>query len=76
MPVQRVKCPTCQREIDWAQAPFRPFCSERCKLIDLGAWLTEKHAIPGEPAPDGAADRPAGQQDNDPPPRGGPSPQR
>lgn len=50
MAVQRVKCPTCQREIDWAQSPFRPFCSERCKLIDLGAWLTEKHAIPGEPA--------------------------
>ncbi|MDE2052718.1 MAG: DNA gyrase inhibitor YacG [Gammaproteobacteria bacterium] len=51
MAVQRVKCPTCQREIDWSQSPFRPFCSERCKLIDLGAWLTEKHAIPGEPAP-------------------------
>ena len=55
MPVQRVKCPTCHREIDWAQAPFRPFCSERCRLIDLGAWLTQKHAIPGEPAPDDAA---------------------
>ena len=52
MPVQHVKCPTCGREIDWAQSPFRPFCSERCRLIDLGAWLTEKHAIPGEPAPD------------------------
>ena len=48
----RVKCPTCQREIDWSQSPYRPFCSERCKLIDLGAWLTEKHAIPGEPAPE------------------------
>lgn len=51
----RVQCPTCRREIDWSQSPFRPFCSERCKLIDLGAWLTEKHAIPGEPAPDEAA---------------------
>ena len=55
MAVQRVKCPTCQREIDWSQAPFRPFCSERCRLIDLGARLTERHAIPGEPAPEGAA---------------------
>ena len=54
MAVQRVKCPTCHREIDWSQSPFRPFCSERCKLIDLGAWLTEKHAIPGEPAPEEA----------------------
>jgi endogenous inhibitor of DNA gyrase (YacG/DUF329 family) len=46
----RVKCPTCRREIDWANTPFRPFCSERCRLIDLGAWLSEKHAIPGETA--------------------------
>ena len=43
-----VKCPTCRREIDWANAPFRPFCSERCRLIDLGAWLSEQRAIPGE----------------------------
>jgi endogenous inhibitor of DNA gyrase (YacG/DUF329 family) len=44
----RVKCPTCRREIDWSTSPFRPFCSERCRLIDLGAWLSEKHAIPGD----------------------------
>ena len=43
-----VKCPTCRREIDWADAPFRPFCSDRCRLIDLGAWLSEKRAIPAE----------------------------
>ncbi len=69
----RVKCPTCQREIDWSQSPFRPFCSERCKLIDLGAWLTEKHAIPGEPASDEAVDRGPGQQDLEPPPHRRPS---
>ena len=45
-----VKCPTCRREIDWADAPFRPFCSDRCRLIDLGAWLTEQHKIPDESA--------------------------
>ncbi|HYL72371.1 MAG TPA: DNA gyrase inhibitor YacG [Candidatus Dormibacteraeota bacterium] len=44
----RVKCPTCRRELDWNSAPFRPFCSERCRLIDLGAWLTEQRAIPAE----------------------------
>jgi len=44
----RVKCPTCRRELQWESAPYRPFCSERCRLIDLGAWLSEKHAIPGE----------------------------
>jgi endogenous inhibitor of DNA gyrase (YacG/DUF329 family) len=47
----RVNCPTCQRELEWETAPFRPFCSEHCRLIDLGAWLTEQRAIPGEPAP-------------------------
>jgi uncharacterized protein len=47
----RVKCPTCQRELEWERAPFRPFCSERCRLIDLGAWLSEQRAIPGESVP-------------------------
>ena len=46
----RLRCPTCKREIDWSDAhPYRPFCSERCRLIDLGAWLGEKHAIAGNP---------------------------
>ena len=67
MTVQRVQCPTCRREIDWSQSPFRPFCSERCKLIDLGAWLTEKHAIAGEPAPDEAGHGSAGPEDGGPP---------
>ncbi|MCJ7453448.1 MAG: DNA gyrase inhibitor YacG [Steroidobacteraceae bacterium] len=44
-----VPCPTCQRPVKWSEAsPFRPFCSDRCKLIDLGAWIAEKHVIPGE----------------------------
>jgi endogenous inhibitor of DNA gyrase (YacG/DUF329 family) len=37
--------------LDWQSAPFRPFCSERCRLIDLGAWLSEQRAIPGDAAP-------------------------
>lgn len=43
----RVKCPTCHREIEWENNPSRPFCSDRCKLIDLGAWAEEKYRIPG-----------------------------
>ncbi len=44
-----VPCPTCDRPVEWSEkSPWRPFCSERCKLIDLGAWAAEKHAIPGE----------------------------
>ena len=46
-----VRCPTCARVVEWSEgSPWRPFCSERCKLIDLGGWLTEKNTIPGEAA--------------------------
>ena len=54
MPLQ-LKCPTCHRESSWENNPHRPFCSDRCKLIDLGAWAEEKYRIPGdrlEPEPD------------------------
>ena len=45
-----VKCPTCQKEVLWSkESQFKPFCSERCKLIDLGDWASEKHAIPVKP---------------------------
>jgi uncharacterized protein len=51
------RCPTCRRELEWSASNlFRPFCSERCRLIDLGAWLKEEHAIPGEPAADPSAE--------------------
>jgi hypothetical protein len=46
-----VKCPACGRDVEWSESSLhRPFCSERCKLIDLGAWAAEKYAIPGTPA--------------------------
>jgi uncharacterized protein len=48
MSAARVKCPTCGRELEWATTPARPFCSERCRLIDLGAWLSEQRSIAGE----------------------------
>lgn len=41
-----VKCPTCRTPVEWHGGnPFRPFCSERCKLIDLGAWADEDYAV-------------------------------
>ena len=47
---RQVYCPTCQAEVAWTSSnQYRPFCSERCKLIDLGEWATEKHTIAGEP---------------------------
>ena len=42
---RKVKCPTCKKEGDWFATPFGPFCSKRCRLIDLGKWLGEEHAI-------------------------------
>ncbi|MHB8424225.1 MAG: DNA gyrase inhibitor YacG [Gammaproteobacteria bacterium] len=47
-----VKCPRCGLPVPWtAESAWKPFCSERCRLIDLGEWLQEKHAIPGEAQP-------------------------
>jgi len=43
-----VKCPICRKETEWENNPQRPFCSERCRLIDLGAWVSERYRIPGE----------------------------
>jgi endogenous inhibitor of DNA gyrase (YacG/DUF329 family) len=42
---RKVKCPTCHRAGDWFATPFGPFCSKRCRLVDLGKWLGEEHAI-------------------------------
>ncbi|MDR3492021.1 MAG: DNA gyrase inhibitor YacG [Gammaproteobacteria bacterium] len=45
-----IRCPTCNKENTWkADNAYRPFCSARCKLIDLGEWADENHVIPGEP---------------------------
>jgi endogenous inhibitor of DNA gyrase (YacG/DUF329 family) len=45
-----VNCPTCRRPVEWsAESTYRPFCSDRCRLIDLGAWFGEQHRIPDEP---------------------------
>jgi endogenous inhibitor of DNA gyrase (YacG/DUF329 family) len=46
--VTTVNCPTCEAKVVWREEnKFRPFCSERCKQIDLGAWAEEKYVIPG-----------------------------
>ena len=43
-----MNCPTCGNTIEWKGNPFRPFCSERCKLLDLGAWVNGEYAVPAE----------------------------
>jgi uncharacterized protein len=45
----KLNCPTCKKIVLWNdQFPFRPFCSERCRLIDLGEWASENHRIAGD----------------------------
>lgn len=44
-----VKCPTCGKPAPWSRDnPARPFCGERCRLIDLGQWAAGIYQIPGE----------------------------
>ena len=59
--VRSVRCPRCGKSVEWTPAsPFRPFCSQRCKDIDLGAWASESYRIPvvehddedGKPGPE------------------------
>jgi len=53
-----VDCPTCGNKVEWTEAnKYRPFCSLRCKQIDLGAWADEKYVIPAaNPAEEGGED--------------------
>ena len=49
---RKVRCPQCGGESVWGpENPFRPFCSERCKLIDLGAWASDSYRIPVQDDP-------------------------
>jgi uncharacterized protein len=43
-----VKCPNCGKETEYRGNEFRPFCSERCKMLDFGAWADEEYALPLE----------------------------
>lgn len=60
-----VRCPACGRPVEWSQrSHYRPFCSQRCKLIDLGAWLDGSHRIPGSELDEDSPDSP-GDEDDD-----------
>ncbi|HUD24502.1 MAG TPA: DNA gyrase inhibitor YacG [Burkholderiaceae bacterium] len=62
MAAVQVKCPACGAPVPWTESSrFRPFCCERCRIMDLGAWAAERHRIAGEPAdgpPDAGAEPP------------------
>lgn len=44
-PVTKTRCPTCRKLGNWLAGDFAPFCSKRCRLIDLGKWLGEEHRV-------------------------------
>jgi uncharacterized protein len=51
-PLHIVSCPHCGAAVEWTTANrFRPFCSERCKMLDLGAWANEEYRVPGDAVP-------------------------
>ncbi len=66
MTTRAAACPTCGRPASLAtDNRARPFCSDRCRLIDLGQWFNGGHAIPGEPA-ESAEDNPGSDEDGTP----------
>ena len=69
MAAVQVKCPACGAPVPWTESSrFRPFCSERCRIMDLGAWAAERHRSAGEPAdgpPDAGAEPPAAATEDD-----------
>lgn len=58
-----MRCPICKKPVAFGD-PYMPFCSERCKLIDLGNWLEEKYTISTPLAPDEVVERAAGEGDD------------
>jgi len=48
---RKILCPRCGELTRWEDNPTRPFCSERCQMVDLGSWAEEKYRIPTEEAP-------------------------
>ena len=53
--LRTVKCPTCGKAVVWcADSRYRPFCSERCRKIDLGGWASESYRVPSAPPDDGS----------------------
>jgi endogenous inhibitor of DNA gyrase (YacG/DUF329 family) len=59
-----MKCPTCEKETPYEGNRYRPFCSERCKLLDLGNWAAERYRIPTkEKLPDDTHKRDGNRED-------------
>jgi endogenous inhibitor of DNA gyrase (YacG/DUF329 family) len=63
-PPRVVKCPQCGTHVPWLpESKWRPFCSERCKTIDVGAWASERYRIQTTEAPESSDATPAKRDD-------------
>jgi endogenous inhibitor of DNA gyrase (YacG/DUF329 family) len=65
MKTSQVKCPTCKRTGDWIAGPYGPFCSKRCRLIDLGKWFNEEHVVSNPLGPEHLEDANAPRPDEE-----------
>jgi endogenous inhibitor of DNA gyrase (YacG/DUF329 family) len=54
----KITCPICRNSTTWEENPYRPFCSERCKLMDMGKWASEEYRIKGKERAAGEEEKP------------------
>lgn len=59
-----MKCPICHKPVEFGD-PFMPFCSERCRIVDLGNWAAEKYVISTPLTPENAPEEPEEQKQNE-----------
>jgi len=60
-----MKCPTCGKPVEWKDNPSRPFCSDRCRLVDLGRWVEGEYRVPGESIPSDQSEISSADQEPD-----------
>jgi len=60
-----IKCPKCKKKFNYYQSEFRPFCSYRCKMIDLGKWLSEEYVISHKDQEDDESDSEISDENKD-----------
>ena len=49
--MKKVKCPTCEKSFEYYSSDFRPFCSGKCKNVDLNMWFDEEYKVPSNEIP-------------------------
>jgi len=59
-----MNCPICGKEAAYEGNPYRPFCSERCKLLDLGNWVAERYRVPTKERPSDETHRSNGNSED------------